>query len=115
MGVVCGPGVASVTLASVQFTRALDPGVDNGMDSPRPWQRFQCDRTLNRKETRRGNVMYHHPTMSNPPFRARHDERSKITPGFTMFTMSDMLHMATSASTYTFPAQHGMVSPNVDL
>lgn len=82
--------------------------------------------------------MYHHPTMSNPPFRARHEGRSKITPGFTMFTyvlrtlevkhshrcflctmiaiqsMSDMLHMATSASTYTFPAQHGMVSPNVD-
>ncbi|KGO74259.1 hypothetical protein PITC_085060 [Penicillium italicum] len=28
--------------------------------------------------------MHHSSTMSNPPFRARHAERSKTTPGFTM-------------------------------
>ena len=32
------------SLASVQFTRALDPGVDNGRDSPSPWPCFQRDR-----------------------------------------------------------------------
>ncbi|CAP97391.1 hypothetical protein PCH_Pc22g01030 [Penicillium rubens Wisconsin 54-1255] len=154
------------SLASVQFTRALDPGVGNGIESPRPWQRFRCDRILrglgaevplaylnsqsdciighyrggkrddvriqdsdggarrNKDETRRGNLMYHSSTMSNPPFRARHEERSKIIPGFTIGIyfggktqsplflsigtcvsmhrdcyMSDVLHMATSTST----------------
>jgi hypothetical protein len=28
--------------------------------------------------------MYHSSTMSNPPFRARHEKRSKIIPGFTI-------------------------------
>lgn len=94
----------------------------------------------NKDETRRGNLMYHSSTMSNPPFRARHEERSKIIPGFTIGIyfggktqsplflsigtcvsmhrdcyMSDVLHMATSTSTYRFPTRHGMVSPDIDL
>ncbi|KGO48077.1 hypothetical protein PEX1_019130 [Penicillium expansum] len=42
--------------------------------------------------------MHHSSTMSNPPFRARHAERSKITPGFTKFmylggeTQSPLFH-----------------------
>lgn len=36
--------VLTPCLSSVQFLRSLDPGVDNGIERPSPWQRFGCDK-----------------------------------------------------------------------